>query len=255
MPVGGNSSEKQVVGGVYTGVTSVKVSVINPTKETLISMGINAQKEPQYLTEENGIKKLRLDFYLSHTTTNLSRVTKASFWLENKPRTNKDATKVQWVNKFGTFAWSTNETDAPNYEWFSKEGARPAFVGEEALVGFIKAWANVEQSSQAILDNMAALFEGNIKELTDTHNALKNNTVRALLGAQDGKYQAVYTKFFQRSYQLSLDPWKKALEADYGDFKADYQNDLAFKPYVGSTAVAGDKPADLSVPAGANIEF
>ena len=257
MAVGANSSDKQVVGGLYTGLTNVKVTAINPTKDMLIGMGINAQKDPQYLTVENDTQKMRVDFYLAHQTMNLSKALKVSFWLENRTRTNQSNTKEQWVNKFGTFAWNASVGTVPNYTWFSTEGARKAYVGEEALINFIKAWANVDQNSQAILDDMTKLFTGDASEIHTLHAGIKDNQVKVLIGVKDGKYQDVYTKFFQRPYINNTEQWKKALEAEYGEFKSDFQNDLLFKAYIGNTSIAGDKPADLGgVPkASGDIEF
>lgn len=89
------------------------------------------------------------------------------------------------------------------------EGARKAYVGEEALINFIKAWANVDQNSQAILDDMSKLFAGDVSEIHTLHAGIKDNQVKILIGVKDGKYQDVYTKFFQRPYINNVEQWKK----------------------------------------------
>ena len=60
--------------------------------------------------------------------------------------------------------------------------------------------------------------------------ALKENRVRLLLGVKDDKYQQVYTRFFGREKPKRDDLFVKSLNADYGEFRADFDpNDLNLK--------------------------
>jgi hypothetical protein len=253
--IGANSSDKQVVGSqLYTGLANLKIVAINPTFDEIKAMGINAQKEPEYLTQtDKGDAKLRIDFYLGSTNPAItfSKSLKTSLWLENRVRTNKEGTKVEWINKFGSNAWSKGLEDEPSYQWFSAEGQRKAIVGETDLANFVKAWANIDPKDQAIFEDINALASGDLKEVLSLYKAIPTNSVKHLLGVKDGKYQTVYTKFFARSYQTNYAAWKKALEGDYGKFDADYQNDLNFKAYQGSSTVTGNAPTNMDVPAGA----
>lgn len=258
MGLGINDSSKQVVGGSYSGVVPVKVIAINPNLEQLKAMGINATKEPEYVTVDatkNNLKKVRLDFYLASTVpnVNLSKGLKATFWLENQSRVNKAGDNWEWIAKNGQTAWSKVQGQAPTYDWFKAEGSRNAFVGEKfnnqgGLVGFLIAWLNIDTSSGAgaILDNLAALFEGNYSELLQALQVAGANQFKILIGVKDGKYQTVYTGHFERFTQTSLAGFTKALEGEYGAFKDDYQGDLNFKPYVGKTTTTGDSPTDMS---------
>jgi hypothetical protein len=248
--IGANSSEKQVLGNSYTGLVNLKVVAINPTKDEMIAMGINAQQDPKYLGQnDKGAAKMRIDFYLAHPTINLSKSLKVSFWIEDVVRTNKDATKEQWINKFGVVAWGKTLDTKPDEKWFSLEGCRKAYIGEENFVNFIKAWANVDPKDQATFDDISKIAKGDISEILALYKLIPNNQVKCLLGVKDGRYQDVYTRFFDRAYRLNFTSWKKALENEYGEFKSDYQNDLTFKPYVGSS----ESPQDAPTAMGASI--
>lgn len=250
MAIGVNSSDKQVLGGLYTGLTNLKVVAINPTKDEMIAMGINAQQDPKYLSQnDKGAAKMRIDFYVASPTLTLSKSLKVSFWIEDAPRTNKDGTKEQWINKFGMTAWGKTVDTKPDEKWYSLEGCRKALVGEEDLTTFIKAWANVDPKDQASLDDMSKIAKGDLTEILALHKAIPTNQVKVLLGVKDGKYQDVYSKCFDRAYRTNFTTWKKSLEGQYSEFKSDYQNDLNFKPYTGTSDAPGDSPTDMTAPA------
>lgn len=266
MAIGANSSDKVVVasGAKWTGIANMRVVVINPTMEELKSMGLNPQKEPEYLSAgeskpEDKIQlkswsKLRLDIYLRNDANKING--KVTFWLEDRIRYNKDATKVQWINKFGQTAWTSDVNTPPSYEWYKNEGVRPAIVNEEKLVKFIQAWANTGAEDQSVLDYPNALAKGDLKELKGLHAAIPKNEIQVLLGVKEstdknGKatsYQTIYDNFFGRPYQKAWDKWKKALEDEYGAFDADYQKDFTLKTYD-KVSITEDTPSNLDVPA------
>jgi len=113
------------------------------------------------------------------------------------------------------------------------------------MLNFIKAWANINPQDQGTLDDITKLFVGDVTELVTIHKQIPENEVLCLLGVKDGKYQTVYDKYFDRAYRLNMAVWKKQLEGQGNEFKADYQNDLTFKPYVGSSQVITDTPTDV----------
>jgi hypothetical protein len=61
-----NKSDEKVFREIklYTGLHNMKVVAINPTKAQLEEMGYKPQNDPVYLTVEEEVKKLRLDFHL-----------------------------------------------------------------------------------------------------------------------------------------------------------------------------------------------
>jgi len=264
MGVNVNDSSKEVVasGARWTGIALVSVTAINPTMEQMKAMKMNPQKEPVYLTKtadvkdkegnivEEGHDKFRLDIYLNNSEKKINA--KLALWLENKIRRNKNGDKVQWVNKFGVFSWSPDEVQLPTYEYFKHDGARPAYIGEEKLVKFIIAWANCGPEDQSYLDNPGELAKGNMTELLSLYNAIPRNEFQVLLGVNNtadsnGKpasYQAVYDGHFDRKTGKRWDLWKKALENEYGEFKADYQNDYTLKEYI--PRANQDAPTDMN---------
>lgn len=250
-----DSSKKVVGGGLYTGVTNVKVSMINPSKEEMVKRNMNVQQEPVYTTQSNeGVKKTMLQFYLVKDSDKI--YPKRAFWLEDKVRTNKEGTKYEWINKFGTTAWSESVSSPPNYTWFKTDGARPALVGEGKLTKFIKAWANVDPTSQACLDDPKAIAQGNIAEIIALQKAIPNNEVQVLLGVNNavdkqGKpvsYQDVYDNHFERATNTDFSRWRTELAKDGQEFKSDFQGDLKYQPYTRNSGVAVDTPTNLDTP-------
>jgi hypothetical protein len=256
MAIGTNSSDKKVIsGGLWTGIANMRVSMINPTMEEMKAVGMQPQKEPEYFVESEDQntkekrKSYRVDFYLINLEKKFTA--KKAFFIEDKVRLNKDGNKAEWINKFGVTAWTTSSiNEVPSYDWFKKDGARPALVGEGQLTQFIRNWANVDQDMQASLDNPSLLAQGNVAELKALLAAIPNNEIQVLLGVKDGKYQDVYGNYYDRPYRKAYDAWRKALEKEGQEFKADYQGDLHLKPYEGNTTVSQDRPTDLSVPQG-----
>jgi hypothetical protein len=254
-----NSSDKHVMssGAKWTGVVNMKIAAINPTMEEMKAMGMNPQREPEYFTERENKRSFRLDVYLYNAERKINA--KAAFFLESRARWNKDVTKVEWINKFGSTSWSGSESDVPSYDWFKKDGARPALVGEAVLTSFIAAWANTGPEDQCIFDDPKALAEGKLAEIKALLATIPNNEVQVLLGVKpvtgnDGTvayYQDVYTGYFDRPYRKAYDKWKKQLESEYGAFKSDYQGDLNLRTYDKAAVIKQDTPTDLNVPEGA----
>lgn len=248
-----NSNVKVVGGGLYTGIANLRVTMINPTSDEMKKVGMNPKNDPVYLSEDNnGIKKIRIDIFTIQESEKI--FPKMAFFIEGKVRTNKDGNKIEWINKFGNSAWSTDITGQtpPQYDWFKLDGARPALVGEVQLTNFIKNWANVDLKSQAYLDDPMALTTGNLTELKALFAAIPNNEIQCLLGVKDNKYQDVYTGYFDRANRMALDQWKKHLEKDGNEYKANYQGSLKFQPYQGGAEIAQDSPSNLDGP-GVNI--
>ncbi len=252
MAVQANDSNKQVVGTTkYTGVANVIVVAVNPTLGEMKAMGIPAQQEPVYYDAEKD--KTRIDFYLFKHQPKIS--TKVSFWIEGKPRTNKDGNKYEWINKFGTTAWSTSSETPPNYTWFKTDGAQPAMIGEPTLTSFIQAWANVAQDGQCTLDTINKIAKGDVTELKQLVKDLAKSEVGVLLYVNDKGYQSVYTGHFSRATNKDFSYWKKAIEKEYGEVKGDFQNSFILKEYLGSANVITDTPTDIPNPPAGGSEM
>lgn len=220
----------------YVGVGSVFVLAVNPSKSELEKLyNTQLENDPEYLSvvevgeDKHKVQNVRLDFIVK---TNAERcggiefTTKVAFFLRKEYKYNRDQTKVQVIDKYGRTAWVTIEQAKAHEIPVYKNGPanidkdyRPAYHGEEELTKFIKAylgipnvmkyvnntWVKVDnpEDCEARLENIAAYFEGNFKELRDVIALQPNNRVKVLFGVRttdDNKqYQAFYNQMFLRN--------------------------------------------------------
>jgi hypothetical protein len=250
MAFGVNSSETKHFNEIilYTGISKVNIVAINPTLAQLNDIGFKFEKEPEYLsTGDDGTKKVRIDVIVKNDKFK----TKFAFFLEDKNRESKTtAGSFEIVNDFGQSTWAASPEDAINKigrngnKWFKPDGARIAKVGEVALITFLRDWANTGVEEVGKIDNFAALFNGNFKELQDYVRILSNNTIYTLATVKEGKYQGMYTGYFVRT-QFAIktaenkfaDFLKKQKDAGY-PIKESYS--LEFREYTGG-AIEPDK--------------
>ena len=239
MAIKSNASTQEVVGGikVYSGLTDVKVLAVNPTMAELHAMDINVKQEPNYKVSFSDQDYNKIVFWLANEDGNfkLEILMASSFRISQ-------AGKHQWINSTGQSTWSE---DAPSYEWWKADGQRKAYIGEETLINFVKAWANVASGDEVSFDTISAIASGDVTEIKELVKVLANNEVRVLIGVKDDKYQQVYTKYFGRVKPRRNDLFVKALNDDYGSFNADFNTDLVWgvhKPT--SDLIAPDAPAE-----------
>lgn len=245
---GNNSSERTVAEKTrYTGLADCKVLAINPTKAELSAIGIEQESDPSYIGDDG---RVRLDVWVE--TQNAEAIkTKMSLWLENKLLVSDNTGSEQHINRCGRTAWWKGDT-CP-YTWYLQEGVRKAFKGEEDLHNFLAAFLNTKYDTKnkvyddCVIDSPEALFKGNFAELKAILNHYRENTVRLLFGVkvtdEGNVYQNIYNKFFEKTcVNPNYKKWlENAVEADYGTFNANFQNDLnwkAFIPTIGDVPIA-----------------
>ena len=239
MAIQSNASTQEVVGGikVYSGLTNVKVLAVNPTMAELHAMDINVKQEPNYKVSFSDQDYNKVVFWLANEDGNF----KLEILMASNFRVSQ-AGKHQWINATGQSTWSE---EAPSYEWWKADGQRKAYIGEETLINFVKAWANVASGDDVYFDSMPAIVAGNVAEIKKLVEALKHNEVRVLIGVKDDKYQQVYTKYFGRVKPQRNDLFVKALNDDYGSFNADFNADLVWGVHRPSTElISPDAPAE-----------
>ena len=224
-----NASTEEVVGGIktFSGLTNVKVIAVNPTMAELHALDINVKQEPNYTIEFSGEAYNKVVFWVANADGNF----KLEILMQNKPRVSQTG-KHQWMNAVGQSTWSE---DSPTYDWWKKEGERKAYTGEETLINFTKAWANVASGDEVTFDTMAAISNGDVTEIKALATNLNTNEARVLIGVKDDKYQQVYTKYFGRVKPQRDDLFVKSLNDEYGSFNADFNTDLIWGTHV-STA-------------------
>lgn len=221
----------------YTGVAPVYVLAVNPTKAELEQIyDTTLENTPEYISEvevgqegnKHKVPQVRIDFIVQtdpNRCNGIDMKTKISFFLNREARFNRDNTKIQVINKYGETTWIPKEnlatkTIPENLNWFEPADFRPAYMGEEDLTGFIKAYLNIPNKSyknragevveikdkteaEARLDNIEAYFKGDFSELREIIALQPKNKVKALFGVkvtEDNKqYQAVYTQKFLKN--------------------------------------------------------
>jgi hypothetical protein len=245
MAIASNDSSVEVGGGgipLYCGVATVNVIAVNPTLGELHSLGINVKSEQNYTGILMGERVLnKLTFWVRNAEHEFT--TRFDILVQPEERPESRTGKYQWINKFGQTAWGT-ENPSTQYEWFKNEGVRRSYVGEEMLIDFMRAWANVGRDGECAIDDIAAVTSGDVTELKQYVSSLKENRLRLLMGVKDDKYQTVYTKHFGREKPRRDDLFIKALNEDYGDFRAEYDpNDLTLKKWEPGVVQPNDTAA------------
>ena len=221
----------------YIGVAPVFVLAVNPSKAELEKLyDTELENAPEYVGEtelgQEGSKykvpQVRLDFIVQtdpEKSNGIDMKTKVSFFLAKEVRYNRDGSKVQVINKYGETTWLPIE-DAKagrvpeSLSWFEPADFRPAFIGEEELTGFIKAYLNIPNKSyrkkngevvelkdkseaEARLDKIQDYFKGDFSELRNVIALQPKNKVKCMFGVRttdDNKqYQAVYTQKFLKN--------------------------------------------------------
>tara|TARA_R110001583_G_scaffold109576_3_gene258427 strand:+ start:10715 stop:11494 length:780 start_codon:yes stop_codon:yes gene_type:complete len=232
MAIKSNNSNEEVVGGIksYSGLSNFNIIAVNPTMEELHGIDIKVKTEPNYFLELNGEDYFKVVFWVK----NEDLTTRLEILMQNKAKISKNG-KNQWLNCVGQSTWSENP---PSYDWWQKpETSRKAFGGEETLINFIRAWANVAPGDNVYFDTIDKIVAGDVTEVKSLLDTLKSNQVRLLVGVKDGKYQQVYTKYFGRIKPQRDDLFARSLNDEYGSFNAEFDTTLKWGEFSPVLAV------------------
>ena len=221
----------------YTGVGSVFVVGVNPTKAELEKIyDREIERDPEYITEKDDITSARIDFIIKTDATakcnnDTELLTKISLFIRKEYRFNKDKTKVQVIDKYGRTAWVTKE-QAKNHEipvYSNGKPAnldkdyRPAYVGEEDVTNFIKTflgipnvekWVKNEETGKrevvGLVDNpqdcecrlecIEDYFKGKFNEIRDAINLMPNNKIKVLFGVRTTDDNKQYQDVYTRMF-------------------------------------------------------
>ncbi|MBC7088706.1 MAG: hypothetical protein H5T96_09630 [Tissierellales bacterium] len=226
MAIGGQQREiKEFNYVLKVGLFEANVVAINPDKEEYekkkLGRPLEENEELEYLSEsEEGNQKLRIDVYVEDVNDKPEegenkRRYKIAYFLENKERENKDATKKQYINSVGVTAWADSPNNLP--EWFVGEAGherdyRVANSGEEELYTFLTSWLgklDLRGPDAELELDWKKLMKGNVKELKDQIDGDFNSTFLALATVRvkespEGikEYQSVYNKVFFPVYTM-----------------------------------------------------
>lgn len=237
----------------YIGVTPVFIEAVNPDKKEHENLfNTTLEEAPKYVeTKEdndgNSYKNARIQLVLRPDTEKIGfempLVTMAIF-LQDRPRVGANSGKTQVIDKYGRTAWASEDELASHAIPQYKNGPadidkdyRPAYVGEEELMEFVKAylcipsitvWDNnlrkmvpntrvKPEECECRFDNLASIFKEDFSEVKDALGFQPTNKVKVLLGVrtdvESGKlYQAVYTRKFLRNASTNFSSLDKEIQ-------------------------------------------
>lgn len=274
MALGGNSSDKKVVGErqLYTGIVRVKVVAFNPSApeiKELYQMETDPQT-PEYLMKDSaGNDMARLSFYLQPSVEQYAKtsdgdfeeqpvnfIAPLTFFLRNKFAQSTKTGKTMFINKYAQHSWMMDANDTASLPRFLQSTGPfvPAYQGETDLLEFLYNWLNVSPGQPLYLENREALFKGDFSEIKDAFEQFRDNEVQVMLGIRQNQYQDVYDKAFLRPYAQSTQPVVKALNNPYAPFgtpqePSEYQGTTVLQVY--NPDVSNAEPAATSAGAAA----
>ncbi len=189
---------------------------VNPSTEDLKEKyGIELKegsKAAEYLGEsKDNNKTVRINFWLEEAKT--KQKFNVTFFLENKIKENKDATKKQYINDLGSTSWADDPNHLP--DWFKKRGEdsyRVAFVGEEELYNFMRTWLgklDYKDAGTSLQLDFKQLLKGNVKDIKAQINGEFSSNVVCLAtiktvekDGENKEYQGVYNRAFLPEFSL-----------------------------------------------------
>jgi len=234
----GNESTEGIQITRYTGVASVLVKGVNPTKEELEKFyGRDIENAPEYIgvAEVNGeqVPQVRLDFlveadpdkYKNAEGQPIGLKSRVTLFLRKAHRVSS-AGKMQIIDKYGRTAWATpQEIEAKQIPVYSNgkpanidADYRLAYNGEEDLIKFLIAYLNIPScqryvngewvmndatklpDSEAMLEHIDDYFKGDVKELKNILSYQPNNRVKVLFGVRTAEDGRQYQTVYTRMF-------------------------------------------------------
>ena len=254
----GNASKEAQEFKRYIGVCPVFVKAVNPNKaehEKLFNTTL--EEAPVYVQDKednngNSYKNVRISLVLQPDVEKIGfdmPLVTMPLFITNQKQHGANSGKYQVVDKYGRFAWATEEEisakEIPAYSNGKKADIsndyRIAYVGEEDLTNFIRVflwipsitkWDNNEKcmvpntdvkpeecECRLDVESIEKLFKGDFSEIKEILGFQPNNKIKVCLGVRtdmnSGKlFQSVYTKKFMSNASTNYNSLDKALQAD-----------------------------------------
>ena len=254
----GNASKEAQSFKRYIGVCPVFVKAVNPNKEEHEKLfNTTLEEAPVYVqdkedNEGNTYKNVRISVVLQPDVKTIGfdmPLVTMPIFVSNQKVYGATSGKYKVVDKYGRFAWATEAEISAKEIPTNNNGKkadisndyRIAYVGEEALTKFIRAflyipeitvWDNNEQcrvpntkdkseecECRLDVETFEKLFKGDFSEIKEILGFQPNNKVKVCLGvrtdANSGKlFQSVYTKKFMSNASTNYNSLDKMLQAD-----------------------------------------
>lgn len=254
----GNASKEAQEFKRYIGVCPVFVKAVNPNKaehEKLFNTTL--EEAPVYVqdkedAEGNSYKNVRISVVMQPDVEKIGfemPLVTMPLFITNQKQYGANSGKYQVVDKYGRFAWATEAeisakeipTNSNGKKADISNDYRIAYVGEEALTKFIRAflyipeitvWDNNEQcrvpntkdkpeecECRLDIETFEKFFKGDFSDIKDILGFQPTNKIKVCLGvrtdANSGKlFQSVYTKKFMSNASTNYNSLDKMLQAD-----------------------------------------
>ena len=254
----GNASKEAQEFKRYIGVCPVFVKAVNNNKtehEKLFNTTL--EEAPIYIqdkedAEGNSYKNVRISIVMQPDVEKIGfemPLITMPLFVTNQKQFGAKSGKYQVVDKYGRFAWATEAeisakeipTNSNGKKADISNDYRIAYVGEEALTKFIRAflyipeitvWDNNEQcrvpntkdkpeecECRLDVETFEKLFKGDFSEIKEILGFQPTNKIKVCLGvrtdANSGKlFQSVYTKKFISNAATNYNSLDKMLQAD-----------------------------------------
>jgi hypothetical protein len=277
----GNDSKEKVVASIsrYMGIANLGIIAVNPTAEEIQKLLVLEElpKEPVYkdikTKDRNDNEQLSNKVRLLLRGTNpilqetpdgktafVNEVVTATFDIFVSDREVVASTGApRTLNALGVDTWQTVEKIEANEKmaWFSKH--KPLYAareGELELLKVFREFLNIGTRDECKFEDFKKIANGDVSELRRYITKWPQNAATFLLGvkeSEDGEkeYQTVYGKCFSRpSVKNNTEKFIKALNEEYGDFKAIYPSDLKLKVYTKKLEIPDDNPATTATTSG-----
>ena len=247
----GNESQEAREFKRYIGVAPVFIKAVNPNKKEHEALfNTTLEEAPNYVTntevDGNDVANARIQVVFQPDVEKIGfemPLVTMTLFIQNRPRVGANSGKTQVIDEYGRTAWATPEELAAHAIPVYSNGPadidkdyRPAYVGEEELMEFVKAYlcipsintwdANLKkmvpntkvkpEECECRFDNLDKIFKGDFSEIKDALGFQPTNKVKVMLGVRtsdDGKlYQAVYTRKFLRNSSTNFSSLDKELQ-------------------------------------------
>ena len=254
----GNASKEAQEFKRYIGVCPVFVKAVNPNKaehEKLFNTTL--EEAPVYVqdkedAEGNSYKNVRISVVMQPDVEKIGfemPLITMPLFVTNQKQFGAKSGKYQVVDKYGRFAWATEAeisakeipTNSNGKKADISNDYRIAYVGEEALTKFIRAflyipeitvWDNKEQcrvpntkdkpeecECRLDVETFEKFFKGDFSDIKDILGFQPTNKIKVCLGvrtdANSGKlFQSVYTKKFISNAATNYSSIDKMLQED-----------------------------------------
>ena len=203
---------------LYIGGGNFKIIAINPTKEQKekIYPGRKFDEEPVYVTENEGVKSVRVEFTLESLDVE-GLIIPVSIFVRNEDSKGSQSGKLEVIDNYSRTVWLTQEEINSHFVPKFPDGTpkidnnyHVAKVGESLLAKWMKNVLNIrdviEFGSSSYINNPSDAeiyfehindwFSGNVSEIIDMWNLQPDAVFTATVGVRTterGSFMSVYT--------------------------------------------------------------